>query len=118
MTKLKFTQSVKEQLTRDAEGWYETGLPWRGKHPPLPGSEVGSLRRLGNLERKLRSQGTIERYDQVIQGQIKAGIVERVSGPVSGSREFYIPHKLVVRESAETTKPRVVCDASTRAYSL
>ena len=117
MTKLKFTQSFKEQLTRDAEGWYETGLSWRGKHPPPPGSEIGSLRRLGNLERKLRSQGTIERYDRVIQDQIKAGIVERVSGPVSGSREFYIPHKLVVRESAETTKPRVVYDASTRAYS-
>ena len=67
--------------------------------------------------RKLRSQGTIERYDQVIQDQIEAGIVERVSGPVTGSREFYIPHKPVVRESAETTKLRVVYDASARAHS-
>ena len=33
----------KEQLTQDAEGWYETGLPWRGNHPPLPSNEVGSL---------------------------------------------------------------------------
>ena len=33
----------KEQLTPDAEGWYETGLPWRGNHPPLPSNEVGSL---------------------------------------------------------------------------
>ena len=67
--------------------------------------------------RKLRSQGTIERYDQVIQDQIEAGIVERVSGPVTGSREFYIPHKPVVRETAETTKLRVVYDASARAHS-
>ena len=65
--------------------------------------------------RKLRSQGTIERYDQVIQDQIEAGIVERVSGSVTGNREFYIPHKPVVRESAETTKLRVVYDASARA---
>ena len=107
----------KEQLTQDEEGWYETGLPWRGNHPPLPSIEVGSLRRLGNLERKLRSQGTIERYDQVIQDQIEAGIVERVSGPVTGRREFYIPHKPVLRESAETTKLRVVYDASARANS-
>ena len=49
----------KEQLTQDAEGWYETGLPWRGNHPPLPSNEVGSLQRLGNLVKKLRSQETI-----------------------------------------------------------
>ena len=88
-----------------------------GNHPPLPSNEVGSLRRLGTLVRNVRSQGTIERYDQFIQDQIEAGIVERVSGPVTGSREFYIPHKPVVRESAETTKLRVVYDASARAHS-
>ena len=93
----------KEQLTQDAEGRYETGLPRRGNHPPLPSNEVGSLCRLGTLVRKLRSQGTIERYDQVIQDQIEAGIVERVSGPVTGSRGFYIPHKPVVRESVSFT---------------
>ena len=30
----------KEQLTQDAEGWYETGLPLRGNPPPLPSNEV------------------------------------------------------------------------------
>ncbi|XP_068674565.1 uncharacterized protein [Montipora foliosa] len=70
----------KEQLRRDEEGWYETSLPWKGNHPPLPSNEAGSLRRLTGLVKKLRSKGTIERYDQVIQDQIKTGIVERVSG--------------------------------------
>ena len=107
----------KEQLTQDAEGRYETGLPWRGNHHPLPSNEVGSLRRLGTLVRKLRRQGTIKRYNQVIQDQIEAGIVERVSRPVTGSREFYVPRKPVVRESAETTKLRVVYDASASAHS-
>ena len=67
--------------------------------------------------KKLHSQGIIERYDQVIQDQIKAGIVERVTGSATGQRHFYIPHKGVVRDSAETTKLRVVYDASARAYS-
>lgn len=107
----------KEQFTQDAEGWYEMGLPWRGNHPSLSNNGVRTFRWLGNLVRKLRSQGTIEHYDQVIQDQIEAGIVERVSGPVTGSREFYIPHKPVVCESAETTKLRVVYDASAHAHS-
>ena len=107
----------KEQLRRDEEGWFETSLPWKGNHPPLPSNEAGSLRRLTGLVKKLRSQGTIERYEQVIQDQIKTGIVERVSGPATGQHEFYIPHKAVVRDTAETTKLRVVYDASARAYS-
>ena len=36
----------KEQLKRDEEGWYETGLSWKGNHPSLPNNEAGSLRRL------------------------------------------------------------------------
>lgn len=107
----------KEQLRRDDEGWYETSLPWKGNHAPLPTNEAGSLRRLTGLVKKLRGQGMIERYDQVIQDQIKTGIVERVSTPATGQHEFYIPHKAVVRDTAETTKLRVVYDASARAYS-
>ena len=53
----------------------------------------------------------------MIQDQIKTGIVERVGGPATGQHEFYIPHKAVVRDTAETTKLRVVYDASARAYS-
>ena len=30
----------KEQLKRDEEGWYDTGLPWKGKHPFLPSNEA------------------------------------------------------------------------------
>ena len=107
----------KEQLRKDEAGWYESGLPWRGSHAPLPSNEAGSLRRLGSLVKRLRSQGIIEQYDQVIQDQIKAGIVERVTGPSTGQREFYIPHKAVIRESAESTKLRIVYDASARAHS-
>lgn len=33
----------KEQLQRSPEGWYETGLPWRGNHPELPTNKQGSI---------------------------------------------------------------------------
>lgn len=46
-------EEFKEQLTRNPEGWYETGLLWKGNHPPLPNNKHGSLKRLENLVRKL-----------------------------------------------------------------
>ena len=49
-------QEFKEQLTRNPEGWYETGLLWKGNHPPLPDNKHGSLKRQGNLVRKLEKQ--------------------------------------------------------------
>ena len=105
----------KEQLRRSDEGWYETGLPWKGNHTPLPNNKEGSLRRLASLVRKLEKNGTIEDYNAVIQEQLTEGIVERAPNSVEG-REFYIPHKGVVRETAESTKLRIVYDASARAW--
>ena len=105
----------KEQLRMSEEGWYETGLPWKGNHTPLPNNKEGSLRRLASLLRKLEKNGTIEDYNAVIQEQLIEGIVERTPNSVVG-REFYIPHKGVVRETAESTKLRIVYDASARAW--
>ncbi len=45
----------KEQLVRSVEGWYDTRLPWRGKHPPLPNNKNGSLRRLQSLTRNSKA---------------------------------------------------------------
>ena len=45
----------KEQLVRHEEGWYKTGLPWRGNHPVLPNNKDGSLRRLASLNKKLEN---------------------------------------------------------------
>ena len=105
----------KEQLRMSEEGWYETGLPWKGNHTPLPNNKEGSLRRLASLLRKLEKTGSIEDYNAVIQEQLIEGIVERTPNSVVG-REFYIPHKGVVRETAESTKLRILYDASARAW--
>lgn len=46
-------KEFQEQLVRSPEGWYETGLPWKGNHPTLPNNKSGSLRRLDSLVRKV-----------------------------------------------------------------
>lgn len=106
----------KEQLTRHPSGWYETGLPWRGNHPPLPNNKVGSLRRLASLRNKLERDGLTMKYGEIIDEQRAQGIVEKADQPSVG-REFYIPHKAVVRPDAESTKLRVVYDASAKAHN-
>ena len=104
-----------EQLSRSPEGWYETGLPWKGDNPPLPSNKSGSSNRLGSLVQRLKKTGKLNDYDAIIQEQLHEGVIEEAEMPASG-REFYIPHKSVERESAETTKTRIVYDASARAY--
>ncbi|KAK3727323.1 hypothetical protein QZH41_006278 [Actinostola sp. cb2023] len=108
-------EEFKEQLKRDPVGWYETGLPWKGNHPSLPNNKEGSLKRLNSIVRKLERQELLGQYDDIIKDQIAQGIVEPASEHVEG-REFYIPHKPVLRETAESTKLRIVYDASARAY--
>ena len=53
----------------------------------------------------------LQKYDGVIQDQLSQGIVERVHSEPDG-KEFYIPHKAVIGETAESMKIRIVYDAS------
>ena len=103
----------KEQLIRHPDGHYETGLPWKGSHPLLPTNKSGSLKRLHQLLRRLERTSTYDQYDAIIQEQKEDGIVESAPVEPKGT-EFYIPHRAVVRENAETTKLRIVYDASAR----
>lgn len=57
----------------------------------------------------------LQKYDGIIQDQLSQGIVERVHSEPRG-KEFYIPHKALIRETAESTKIRIVrYDVSARA---
>ena len=105
----------KEQLVRSEQGWYETGLPWKGDRSALPNNENGSLQRLRTLTRKLQRAEQTAEYDSIIKEQKEQGIIESADQPAQGF-EFYIPHKPVVRENAESTKMRIVYDASARAH--
>ena len=57
----------------------------------------------------------LDEYDKIIQDQPKEGIVERVSDETQRERECYLPHKALIRETAQSTKMRIVFDASSKA---
>ena len=66
----------KEQLIRHPDGFYQTGLPWKGGHPPLPTNKSGSLGRLQQLLKKLERTNTYDQYDAIIKEQREEGVVE------------------------------------------
>ena len=99
-----------------SDGRYETALPWKGDHPPLPNNQNGSLLRLNSLLCKLRPTDMLAQYDAVIREQLEEGVVERAPSEAMG-KEFYLPHRAVVRENAETTKSPVAYDASAYAHN-
>ena len=103
-----------QQLT----GEIRLTLPWKEAHAPLPTNYGMAVRRLRGLHRRLRQNPAIlQEYDRTIQDQIEKGIVQRVKPHTceSGRKLHYLPHQAVVRQNKETTKVRVVYDASAQS---
>ena len=82
----------------------------------LKNDKAGSLGRLTNLVRNLQQEPqNFKAYDDIIKAQIENTIVERAPVASDANKEFYLPHKPVFCERAETTKLRVVYDASAKS---
>ena len=76
-----------------------------------------SLNRLDRLLRHLRQDNDIlHEYDSVIKTQIQQGIVEIVEQPeqTDAERVHYLPHHAVIRRDKDTTKLRILYDASSK----
>ncbi|XP_067017985.1 uncharacterized protein [Acropora muricata] len=93
---------------------YEVSLPWKEMHPALPDNYSLSYSRLASLIGRLRkSPEVLREYDRVIKDQQSRGIVETVS-PNDATHVHYLPHREVVRSDKQTTKLRIVFDASAK----
>ena len=110
---------IKQQLERNEGGWYETGLVWTEVKVSLNNNQSGSLGRLKSLLKRLeQNPKTFKAYDQVIRDQLVNNVREKVSENQSENpKEFFLPEKPVIRQNAESTKLRVVYDASAKSRS-
>ena len=117
---LKEEHPVQQQFSQRISfkgGRYEVHLPWKSAHPPLPDNYDLCRKRLGGLLNRLRQDPEkLQQYDAVIQDQLRQGVVEVVSEPakLKGERLHYLPHHGVFRHDKQTTKLRVVYDASAK----
>ena len=99
------------------DGRYEVCLPWKDGHIDLPENRTLCQRRLAGLLRRLKQTPEyLKEYDSIIQEQIRMGIVERVhdTSVSEGQRVHYSPHHAVIRKDKQTTKLRIVYDASAK----
>ena len=53
-------------------------------------------------------------YDNIISEQLEAGVLEPAPSESIVGKTSYLPHKAVVKNDRETTKIRMVYDASTK----
>ena len=101
-------QRFKDQLGRNEERWYESNIMWKQFSPALPSNKTGNLGRLRSLLRKMgKDLKLLQRYDKIIQEQLKDDIVERVSDDKPFGKYFYLPHQPATQEAAESTKVRL-----------
>ena len=98
----------KESLQRDRDGSYVTCLPWKSVHPLLKDNAASAKARLDRLLKKMkRDPKSLQQYHNIIQDQSNLGIVEPSPIQSTENNVFYLPHHLVIKESAETTKMRI-----------
>ena len=96
---------------------------WTENKVPLKNDKSGSLGHLKPLLKRIElNPETFKAYDQVIRDQLVNNVIEKVSENQSENpKEFFLPHRPVIRQNAESTKLRVVYDTSAKSgsgYSL
>ena len=100
-----------------ADGRYETPLPWKDDKETLklPTNFGVASRRLRTTLRHLKSQpDLVDKYQEIIEDQLEQGVLETVPENSSEETVHYLPHSPVIRPTAESTKIRIVLDASSK----
>ena len=78
--------AFREQLARHPGRWYETSLPWKGNHSPLPNNKAVSLQRLGNLQNRRQRLDVTESYGEIIEKTEVLGNSRSRKGFTAGKR--------------------------------
>ncbi|KAH9641239.1 hypothetical protein HF086_003226 [Spodoptera exigua] len=106
-------------VSRDSSGRYCAALPFC-KNPELLGNSYAvAYRRLINLEKtKLRDPALRASYNEIIQEYIDQDyLTETAPSSVDQTIGYYIPHHPVIRNDKQTTKVRIVLDASAKSHN-
>ena len=100
------------------DGRYWVTWPWKKSGFDLPENYELAAGRLKSLFHKLRKMPELlDKYEDIIQDQMKKGVVEKVDENSGDGKKHYIPHHPVITPKKTTTKIRIVYDASAKTRS-
>lgn len=102
---------------RNQEGRYIVKLPFKHEDPISNIGETRDIakRRFYQLERRLEKNQKLKKdYTAVIEEYQKLNFLEEVPEHETDTPSVYLPHHAVIKEEKDTTKVRVVFDASTK----
>lgn len=104
----------KETVTRNEEGRFTVGIPFKESPSKLGDSKKAALNRLYSMERKLNKNLDLQKqYHAFMREYEMLGHMTRVSISNNEKDVYYLPHHGVVKADSLTTKLRVVFDATT-----
>ncbi|XP_043263515.1 uncharacterized protein LOC122403827 [Colletes gigas] len=104
----------KENTIRTTDGRYVVALPFNQQQNQLGESKSGALKRFLSLERKLQRDPSLKHaYHAVIQEYLDLGHMSKIPNDQLLTHNcYYLPHHGVTKFTSQTTKLRVVFDAS------
>lgn len=97
---------------------YRISLPWIDPSVHLNTNFNGALNRLKTLTRKLANNGKLKEYDSAVREYMNNDCAELSPEVINSNRTYFMPHRAVYRNDKDTTKIRVVFDASAHAPGL
>ncbi|XP_011884091.1 PREDICTED: uncharacterized protein LOC105571233 [Vollenhovia emeryi] len=103
----------KRNTKRDKSGRFIVKLPFKQEPSTLGDSRKRAEKRFLTLERKLlHNKALQEEYSAFLKEYEELGHMRRISDNEEPPHSYYLPHHCVIRSDSETTKLRVVFDAS------
>ena len=109
----KFLDTIRKRDSR-----YEVSLPWKEHQLLLSDNYEVAVSRLNSVLKRLkRNPELFAECNRIIEEQSSKGIISEVdrNAEIKVGRLNYLPHHSVIRKDKQTTKVRIVYDASARS---
>lgn len=98
-----------------SSNFYRVSLPWKDSKEQLKNNYSVAVNRLRNTEKRLhRDELLLSKYNKIIEQYVEKGYVNKISDSETESSGWYLPHFPIVKPEKETTKIRIVFDASAK----
>ncbi|XP_052806575.1 uncharacterized protein LOC128235822 [Mya arenaria] len=96
---------------------YTVSIPWKDNKKDLVINYEHAMKRFEHTERKLNKDINLKKaYAETIESYKEKGYISEVSS--TNDQEWYMPHFPVIKSDRETTKMRIVFDASAKYKDL